>query len=81
MTIKIAANMVCVNDAISHLLVPGLPFGGVGESGHGAYHGKSGFDTFSHRRSVLRRPSRGIDPPLLNPPYSRWKNVVMRKVF
>jgi aldehyde dehydrogenase (NAD+) len=72
---------VCVNDAITHLLVPGLPFGGVGESGYGAYHGKAGFDTFSHRRSVLRRPSRGIDPPLLNPPYSRWKTVLTRKVF
>jgi aldehyde dehydrogenase (NAD+) len=72
---------VCVNDAIAHLLVPGLPFGGVGESGHGAYHGWSGFDTFSHRRSVLRRPSRTIDPPLLNPPYSRWKNVLVRRVF
>ncbi len=72
---------VCVNDAISHLLVPGLPFGGVGESGHGAYHGRAGFETFSHRRSVLRRPSRSIDPPLLNPPYSRWKNALLRRVF
>lgn len=72
---------VCVNDAITHLLVPGLPFGGVGESGYGAYHGRTGFDTFSHRRSVLRRPSRSIDPQVLNPPYSRWKNAVVRRTF
>ena len=72
---------VCVNDAITHLLVPGLPFGGVGASGYGAYHGRAGFETFSHRRSVLRRPSRSLAPPLLDPPYSRWKSVVTRRVF
>ena len=72
---------VAVNDAITHLLVPGLPFGGVGESGYGAYHGRWGFDTFSHRRAVLRRPSRNVDPPMLKPPYSRWKQALARKVF
>jgi aldehyde dehydrogenase (NAD+) len=46
---------VCVNDTLSHLLPPQLPFGGVGESGMGSYHGKAGFDTFSHQRSVMRR--------------------------
>jgi aldehyde dehydrogenase (NAD+) len=72
---------VCVNDAISHLLAPSLPFGGVGESGYGAYHGKWGFDTFSHRRPVLRRPSSAIDPPMLRPPYTRWKRAVTRRIF
>lgn len=52
-----------------------------GESGHGAYHGTAGFDTFSHRRSVLRRPSGNIDAPLLNPPCSRWKHALVRKVL
>jgi acyl-CoA reductase-like NAD-dependent aldehyde dehydrogenase len=46
---------VCVNDTLSHILPPQLPFGGVGESGMGSYHGKAGFHTFSHQRSVMRR--------------------------
>ncbi|CAG7816277.1 unnamed protein product [Allacma fusca] len=45
----------CVNDVIWHNLWPGLPFGGVGDSGQGSYHGKSSFDTFSHKKSVLVR--------------------------
>jgi aldehyde dehydrogenase (NAD+) len=44
---------VCVNDTIIHLSVPSLPFGGVGASGFGRYHGKAGFDTFSHAKSIL----------------------------
>ena len=47
---------MCVNTAGVHLLNPELPFGGVGASGMGSYHGKSGFDTFSHRRSILKKP-------------------------
>ena len=43
----------CVNDAVVHLAVSGLPFGGVGESGMGAYHGKAGFDTFTHCRACF----------------------------
>jgi aldehyde dehydrogenase (NAD+) len=46
---------VCINDVVSHMVGTGLPFGGLGESGFGAYHGKAGFDCFSHRRVVLRR--------------------------
>jgi aldehyde dehydrogenase (NAD+) len=45
----------CVNDTLVQMMNPRLPFGGVGESGMGAYHDKAGFDTFSHFRSVLRR--------------------------
>jgi aldehyde dehydrogenase (NAD+) len=44
---------VCVNSVVEHLSNPNLPFGGVGESGMGAYHGKFGFDEFSHKRSVM----------------------------
>jgi aldehyde dehydrogenase (NAD+) len=72
---------VCVNDVMTHLLVPGLPFGGVGASGYGAYHGRWGFETFSHRRSVLRRPRRWLDPPLLRPPYTRVKRALTRRLF
>lgn len=46
---------VCVNDTISHILPPQLPFGGLGASGFGSYHGKAGFDTFSHHRTVMKR--------------------------
>jgi len=46
---------VCINETIMHLANPNLPFGGIGNSGMGAYNGRSGFDTFSHKRSVLTR--------------------------
>jgi len=46
---------VCINDVVMHLGVTGLPFGGVGESGIGSYHGKASFDTFSHYRSILKK--------------------------
>jgi aldehyde dehydrogenase (NAD+) len=49
---------VCFNDTVSHLLGRDLPFGGIGASGMGAYHGKTGFDTFTHYRSVLTRSAR-----------------------
>jgi len=47
---------VCINDTIMHQVPPNLPFGGVGHSGMGRYHGKETFDTFSYSRSVLHRP-------------------------
>jgi len=46
---------VCLNDTIMHVGVPSLPFGGVGNSGMGSYHGKASFDTFSHKKSVLKK--------------------------
>ena len=58
---------VCVNDTISHMIGHHLPFGGLGESGMGAYHGKASFDCFSHQRSVLRR-SLAFDVKLRYPP-------------
>ncbi len=45
----------CINDTVMQVAIESLPFGGVGESGMGAYHGKASFDTFSHRKSVLRK--------------------------
>lgn len=45
---------VCINDTVLHVGISTLPFGGVGDSGMGNYHGKAGFDTFSHHKSVLR---------------------------
>jgi aldehyde dehydrogenase (NAD+) len=63
---------VCVNDAVAHLIPPELPFGGVGGSGMGAYHGRFGFDTFTHQKGVLDRAT-FVDPALRYPPYSESK--------
>ena len=70
----------CVNHSVVHILPHNLPFGGVGPSGMGAYHGKMGFDTFSHQRSVVEKPT-WPDPPLLYPPYSDWKEKIIRLAF
>jgi aldehyde dehydrogenase (NAD+) len=61
-----------VNHCVMHYVVPGLPFGGVGESGLGAYHGKGTFDAFTHRKALLKKPF-AMDPPLPYPPYSESK--------
>jgi aldehyde dehydrogenase (NAD+) len=68
---------VAFNEVVLQASVPGLPFGGVGASGMGAYHGKAGFDTFSHRRSVLRRPFR-LDAPFRYPPYEGRLPLIRR---
>lgn len=70
----------CVNDTVVQLTVPGLPFGGVGQSGMGAYHGRATFDTFTHYRSVLLRGNRP-DVPLRYPPYDKKKLAVVRRVL
>lgn len=71
---------VGANVTLLHLAVPGLPFGGVGNSGMGAYHGKAGFDTFTHRKAFLGRPTT-FDPPLTYPPYTRLKQQILRQAF
>ncbi len=67
----------CVNDTIVHLSDPALPFGGVGNSGMGAYHGKAGFDTFTHKKSVLKKAN-WLDLPFRYQPYSAFKAFVLR---
>ncbi len=62
----------CINDVIMHLSNPHLPFGGVGNSGMGRYHGKFSFETFSHQKAVLHRQWWG-EPNLKYPPYSENK--------
>jgi aldehyde dehydrogenase (NAD+) len=71
---------VTVNHVVLHVAAPELPFGGVGASGMGAYHGATGFDSFSHFKSVLTRPARP-DPPVLYPPYKAWKQKLIRKMM
>ena len=73
-----SAGGMCINHTILHLSVPNLPFGGVGESGMGSYHGKWGFDELSHRKSVLKRPT-GFDPPVAYPPFGKWKRRLVRR--
>jgi aldehyde dehydrogenase (NAD+) len=70
----------CVNDTLMHLAVPDLPFGGVGASGMGAYHGRASFDTFTHRRSVLSKSTR-VDPSLRYPPYNAAKRKWVKRLF
>lgn len=60
----------CVNDTVIHLATPHMGFGGVGESGMGAYHGKIGFETFSHRKSIVEKKT-WMDLPIRYSPYGR----------
>jgi len=73
---RTTAGGVTVNHTILHLSNGELPFGGVGESGMGGYHGKWGFDTFSHLKPVLNKPT-WIDPPITYPPFSDWKRKLL----
>ncbi|MBF2053518.1 MAG: aldehyde dehydrogenase [Candidatus Sericytochromatia bacterium] len=70
----------CINDTIVHLATPYLPFGGIGGSGMGAYHGRYSFETFSHRKAIMKRPLK-LDLPLRYPPYNGWKEKVLRQVM
>jgi acyl-CoA reductase-like NAD-dependent aldehyde dehydrogenase len=68
---------VCINDTIVHLSTISLPFGGVGNSGMGNYHGKASFDTFSHKKSILRK-SFLFDINVRYPPYEGKLKLLKR---
>ena len=68
----------CINDTLMHLATSSLPFGGVGESGMGQYHGKHSFNTFSHEKSILKKSLR-IDLPFRYPPYG--DSLTLLKLF
>ncbi len=68
----------CVNDTIVHLSTPHLPFGGVGASGMGQYHGKKSYDLFTHERSILKRSNK-IDLPMRYHPYTEQKSSLIRR--
>lgn len=69
----------CINDVLSHITSKSLPFGGVGTSGMGSYHGKKSFDCFSHAKGILKRGS-WIDIPLRYAPYKSKLDLV-KKIF
>ncbi|MBM7662567.1 aldehyde dehydrogenase (NAD+) [Bacillus mesophilus] len=75
---EISSGGVCVNDTLTHLGNPELPFGGVGASGMGAYHGHYSFTTFSHEKSVLKKNS-GSNLTLLLPPYTDRKLALIKR--
>lgn len=66
----------CVNDTIVHLSSSRLPFGGLGQSGMGAYHGKAGFDTFSHEKAIVEKGR--LDTPFRYPPYREKLGLIKR---
>lgn len=70
----------CINNGIIHLVNAEMPFGGVGHSGMGRYHGKYSFDTFSHFKSVVRSNT-SLDPAFKYPPYNRFKLAIAKKVM
>lgn len=67
----------CINDTVMHIASTHMPFGGVGESGMGRYHGKDSFDTFTHKKSVLKK-SLLVDIPLRYPPYKNNLGLVKK---
>lgn len=70
----------CVNETVQHLGNSNLPFGGVGSSGMGAYHGKYSFDTFSRNQSVMKKPF-WPDPDFRYPPYDETVVSWFKKIF
>lgn len=74
---RVAFGGGCVNDTIIHIASTHIPFGGVGGSGIGSYHGQKSFETFSHMKSVLKK-SNTIDLPIRYTPYSKGKDKMIR---
>lgn len=70
----------CVNETVQHLGNPNLPFGGVGSSGMGSYHGKYSFDTFSRNQSVMKKPF-WPDPDFRYPPYDDMIVSWFKRIF
>eukprot|EP00252_Welwitschia_mirabilis_P024413 TRINITY_DN7234_c0_g1_i1.p1 TRINITY_DN7234_c0_g1~~TRINITY_DN7234_c0_g1_i1.p1 ORF type:complete len:479 (+),score=103.05 TRINITY_DN7234_c0_g1_i1:281-1717(+) len=77
---QISAGGMVINDTALHLVNPYLPFGGVGESGIGSYHGKFSFDNFSHKKAVLYRTFKA-DLMARYPPYTTKKQLILRSLL
>ena len=76
---RTSSGNACINDVIMHMVVPELPFGGVGDSGMGRYHGQWSFETFTHRKGVLSRTNH-LDFPVRYPPYTDGHLALMKLV-
>lgn len=70
----------CINDTISHFATHHLPFGGVGQSGMGAYHGKDSFKTFTHYKSILSKSTK-FNLRMLFPPYKKANFMKVKKIL
>ncbi|WP_260199803.1 aldehyde dehydrogenase [Cloacibacterium normanense] len=79
-TEKLSFGGGCINDTLMHLSNDRLPFGGVGNSGIGHYHGKFGFIAFSHQKAILKK-SNYLEPELKYPPYSDAKLNILKKLL
>lgn len=77
---KVSFGGGCVNDTIIHCTSEGLPFGGIGISGLGNYHGKASFDAFSHKKSVVKS-KKFADISMKYPPFNKKKLNLIKKVF
>jgi aldehyde dehydrogenase (NAD+) len=75
-----SSGSIGINDGFMFMLNPQLPFGGVGNSGMGSYHGQFGFDTFSHLKTVMKRSFK-FDISLRYPPYSKFKLALLKKLL
>src|SRR5271169_500478 len=78
---EVPAGGMVVNHLLFHFATHKLPFGGVGPSGLGAYHGKFGFEEFSHRKSVLTKPTRPDLASFIYPPYTEKAWKLARRLF
>ncbi len=70
----------CVNDVIIHLTTSEMPFGGIGESGMGSYHGKAGFDAFSHTKAIVDKKT-WLDLPMRYQPYRKRYEKLVKKIL
>ncbi len=78
---EVPAGGMVINHLLFHFATHKLPFGGVGPSGLGAYHGKFGFEEFSHRKSVMTKPTRPDIAAFIYPPYTEKAWKLARKLF
>ncbi len=80
MTRELSYGGRCINDVVIHLATSEMPFGGVGESGMGGYHGKAGFEAFSHVKSIVDKKT-WLDLPMRYQPYVSELNEKLLRIF
>ena len=76
-----SSGALAVNVSLAHAAVPSLPFGGVGASGMGSYHGRRSFDAFTHEKAVLAKPTKLDTLQLAYPPYTDARRRLLRAIF